>query len=53
VNKATAPADFDLGEIKAKQAQKHLDCRKSNKPSPVQNSSTSKQKMRQTDKKLA
>ncbi|MEG4488063.1 hypothetical protein [Microcoleus sp. D2_18a_B4] len=25
VNKATAVADFDLGEIKAKQAQKHLD----------------------------
>jgi len=25
VNKATAAADFDLGEIKAKQAQKHLD----------------------------
>lgn len=25
VNKATASADFDLGEIKAKEAQKHLD----------------------------
>jgi len=25
INKATAAADFDLGEIKAKQAQKHLD----------------------------
>ncbi len=25
INKATAVADFDLGEIKAKQAQKHLD----------------------------